>query len=94
MLNVLGMYPGDPGPPGGDCAGVVVSSGPGVAHLLPGDAVFGLAGGSLGSHVRVDAQMLTQVGTAAAAPLHFIVCPVHTLARPAPFLCLSPTTLC
>ena len=23
VLNVLGMYPGDPGPPGGDCAGVV-----------------------------------------------------------------------
>ncbi|KAL4451846.1 hypothetical protein ABPG75_007508, partial [Micractinium tetrahymenae] len=61
VLNVLGMYPGDPGAPGGDCAGVVVSSGPGVTHLLPGDAAFGLAGGSLGSHVRVDAQMLTQM---------------------------------
>ena len=24
VLNVLGMYPGDPGPPGADCAGVVV----------------------------------------------------------------------
>ena len=66
---MLGMYPGDPGAPGGDCAGVVVSSGLGVTHLLPGDAVFGLAGGSLGSHVRVDAQMLTQVGTPAAEKL-------------------------
>jgi len=54
VLNVLGMYPGDPGPPGGDCAGILMSG-----HLYhegqviagPGDAVFGLAGGSLGSHV-------------------------------------------
>lgn len=27
VLNVLGMYPGDPGAPGGDCAGVVQSVG-------------------------------------------------------------------
>jgi hypothetical protein len=61
VLNVLGMYPGDPGAPGGDCAGVIVVAGTGVSHLRPGDAVFGLAGGSLGSHVHVDARMLTQV---------------------------------
>jgi NADPH:quinone reductase-like Zn-dependent oxidoreductase len=36
VLNVLGMYPGDPGPPGGDCAGVVLSVGAGVAGLRPG----------------------------------------------------------
>lgn len=29
VLNILGMYPGDPGPPGGDCAGVVADVGPG-----------------------------------------------------------------
>ena len=51
VLNVLGMYPGDPGPPGADCAGVVVAIGAGVTHLTPGMAVFGLAPGSLGSHV-------------------------------------------
>ena len=61
VLNVLGMYPGDPGAPGGDCAGVVVASGAGVSHLRPGDAVFGLAGGSLGSHVHVSAQTVTHV---------------------------------
>ncbi len=29
VLNVLGMYPGDPGAPGSDCAGVVQSKGEG-----------------------------------------------------------------
>ena len=58
VLNVLGMYPGDPGPPGADCAGVVTATGPGVTKLRPGIAVFGLAGGSLGSHVQAAAQTL------------------------------------
>jgi hypothetical protein len=55
VLNVLGMYPGDPGPPGGDCAGVVVAAGPG-SSLSVGQPVFGLAAGSLGSHVIASAQ--------------------------------------
>jgi NADPH:quinone reductase-like Zn-dependent oxidoreductase len=54
VLNVLGMYPGDPGPPGGDCAGIIlrgqVKHGDAVIAGR-GSAVFGLAGGSLGSHV-------------------------------------------
>lgn len=33
VLNVLGMYPGNPGPPGGDCAGIVAEIGPGVLNL-------------------------------------------------------------
>jgi NADPH:quinone reductase-like Zn-dependent oxidoreductase/3-oxoacyl-(acyl-carrier-protein) synthase/acyl carrier protein len=52
VLNVLGMYPGDPGPPGGDCAGIIIRIPEGIE--LPfsvGDAVFGLAAGSLGSYV-------------------------------------------
>ena len=36
VLNVLGMYPGDPGPPGGDCAGVITEVGAGVSKLQPG----------------------------------------------------------
>ena len=58
VLNVLGMYPGDPGPPGADCAGVITAIGAGVTNLQPGMAVFGLAGGSLGSHVQASAQTL------------------------------------
>jgi NADPH:quinone reductase-like Zn-dependent oxidoreductase len=34
---------------------VVVAVGEGVSRLRPGDAVFGLAGGSLGSHVHTHA---------------------------------------
>ncbi len=36
VLNVLGMYPGDPGAPGADSAGVVVATGSAVKHLQPG----------------------------------------------------------
>ena len=37
VLNVLGMYPGDPGPPGLDCAGVVTAIGCGdlSPHMMP-----------------------------------------------------------
>lgn len=36
VLNVLGMYPGDPGPPGGDCAGIIVGIGSKANGLQPG----------------------------------------------------------
>ena len=36
VLNVLGMYPGDPGPPGADCAGVVTAIGAGVHGFVKG----------------------------------------------------------
>ena len=32
VLNVLGMYPGDPGDPGGDCAGIVTAAGSNSQH--------------------------------------------------------------
>ena len=36
VLNVLGMYPGDPGPPGSDCAGIVMHAGA-SSGFQPGD---------------------------------------------------------
>ena len=36
VLNILGMYPGDPGPPGGDCCGIVAEVGPGNAQSKNG----------------------------------------------------------
>ena len=58
VLNVLGMYPGDPGPLGGECAGRVVAMGSGVEHLRPGDDVLALAGGCLASHVTTRAEFV------------------------------------
>ena len=54
VLNVLGMYPGDPGAPGADCSGVVVGGATGEA----GSAVFGLAPGALGTHAPSLARLL------------------------------------
>ena len=55
---MLGMYPGDPGPPGSDCSGVVMRVGRGVRDLQPGDEVFGLAHGCLGTVVVSPAATL------------------------------------
>jgi polyketide synthase 12/myxalamid-type polyketide synthase MxaB len=55
VLNALGMYPGDPGPLGGECAGRIVAVGAGVSHLKPGDEVLAVAGGSFASHVVAKA---------------------------------------
>lgn len=78
VLNVLGMYPGDPGPPGGDCAGIVMSVGNGVKDFKAGDAVFGLAPGCIGPSVFVPASLVTykpealEFSEAAAAPTIYI----------------------
>ena len=40
VLNVLGMYPGDPGPPGADCAGVVIARGSAVQQLDIGECLL------------------------------------------------------
>jgi len=51
VLNVLGEYPGDPGPPGGDCAGVVAAAADDVSMRVDASA-FGFANGSLASLSR------------------------------------------
>ena len=63
VLNVLGMYPGDPGPPGGDCSAVVVVRAPTTsAHSatspLLGSSVFGLAPGCLGTRCATHADLV------------------------------------
>ena len=57
----MGMYPGDPGNPGGDCAGTVCSVGGGekeAAGLRPGHDVFGIAWGCLQTYACTEALLL------------------------------------
>ena len=60
VLNALDLYPGDPGPLGGECAGVVTAVGVNVKSLQVGDAVMAIAPGSFGSHVITLAALAVQ----------------------------------
>jgi acyl transferase domain-containing protein/acyl carrier protein len=71
VLNVLGLYPGDPGPIGGDFAGVVTQLGEGVgsgraerrdgAGLEVGQRVYGSMQGAFSSRFNVPAQFLAPI---------------------------------
>jgi len=50
VLNLLNLYPGDPGPLGCECAGEVVAVGEGVERLQIGDQVIALAPASFASY--------------------------------------------
>ena len=56
VLNVMNLYPGDPGNPGADCAGTVCSGH--AAGLRPGQDVFGIAWGCLQTYACTDALLL------------------------------------
>ncbi len=58
VLNVLGLYPGDPGPIGGDFAGVVTQVGDDVSGIAAGQHVFGFMQGAFASRFNVPAQFL------------------------------------
>jgi NADPH:quinone reductase-like Zn-dependent oxidoreductase/SAM-dependent methyltransferase len=58
VLNVLDLYPGDPGPLGGECAGTVVRVGKGVTDVRVGDAVVAVAGGSHDGYVLVGSDLV------------------------------------
>lgn len=57
VLNTLGIYPGDAGPLGGECAGEITAIGEGVTDLQLGDFVMALAGGAFASHVIAPAAL-------------------------------------
>ena len=77
VLNVLGMYPGEPGPLGGEMSGVVVETGPGVDTFTPGDRVLGIVPGTLADEVVADARMVVPMpagwtfAEAAAIPITY-----------------------
>ncbi|MGJ6127019.1 SDR family NAD(P)-dependent oxidoreductase [Mycolicibacterium sp. Y3] len=61
VLNVLGLYPGDPGPIGGDLCGVVTEVGSAVTGLEVGQRVFGSMQGAFSSRLNVPAPLLAVV---------------------------------
>ena len=65
VLNVLGAYPGDPGPPGADCAGVWAAN---IMELNAGDACFGMAQGSLATAVAANVLLVAPKGTSISFP--------------------------
>ena len=73
VLNVLGLYPGDPGPIGGDFAGIVTQLGTGVTGLEVGQRVFGFMQGAFASRFNVPVQLLAPLpdglGAVAAATI-------------------------
>ncbi|MGE0059761.1 MAG: SDR family NAD(P)-dependent oxidoreductase, partial [Dehalococcoidia bacterium] len=61
VLNVLDLYPGDPGPVGGELSGVVTALGDGVTDLEVGQRVFGFGPGAFSSRVNVPAPFVAPV---------------------------------
>ncbi|MGH3723533.1 MAG: type I polyketide synthase [Mycobacterium sp.] len=61
VLNVLGLYPGDPGPVGGDFAGIVTQLGDDVTGLEIGQRVYGSMQGAFASRFNVPAQFLAPI---------------------------------
>jgi NADPH:quinone reductase-like Zn-dependent oxidoreductase/SAM-dependent methyltransferase len=78
VLNVLGLYPGDPGPLGSECAGILTAVGPGVEGLEPGQAVVAVAPGSFATHVTAGAGLVARKPStwsfdeAASIPIAFV----------------------
>jgi len=58
VMNVMGLYPGDPGPLGAECSGEVVGVGEGVTEFKAGDAVVALSGGSFSAYVTTRAEFI------------------------------------
>ena len=62
VLNVLGLYPGDPGRiGGGDLSGIVTELGAGVTGFEVGQRVFGFMPGSFATRVNAPAEFLSPV---------------------------------
>ncbi|CAE7249833.1 ppsC, partial [Symbiodinium sp. CCMP2456] len=59
VLNVMGLYPGDPGPPGADCGGTVISLGDKIPHLRLAEDVFGESPGCLSTYNTSSAALLS-----------------------------------
>jgi NADPH:quinone reductase-like Zn-dependent oxidoreductase/acyl carrier protein len=78
VLNALGMYPGEAGPLGSECAGVVIAVGEDIEGVAIGDAVMALAPGSFGRFVVANSRLVARVPSglsfeqAATIPVAFL----------------------
>jgi polyketide synthase 12/myxalamid-type polyketide synthase MxaB len=78
VLSALSLYPGDPGPLGSECAGVVTAVGGGVEGLATGMPVVAIAAGSFATHVTTPADLVVPkpIGwtfeEAASVPVAFV----------------------
>jgi len=86
VLDALGIYPGHAGSLGGEGAGVVTETGPGVTQLAAGDRVMGLFPAAFGPTAVADQRLLVRIPadwsftTAAGIPVAFLtayLCLVH-----------------
>jgi len=60
LMAAMGIYPGDPGALGGECAGEIVALGEGVGEFEIGQSVVALAPGSFASFVTVPAAFIAR----------------------------------
>jgi acyl transferase domain-containing protein/NADPH:quinone reductase-like Zn-dependent oxidoreductase/acyl carrier protein len=58
VLNAMNLYPGDPGPLGSDCAGVIIAVGEKVSDFKIGDEVLGIATGCLASQAITNEKLI------------------------------------
>lgn len=78
VLNVLGMYPGEAGAPGNECAGRIVAIGEGVHHLQVGDDVVAIAEACFSSYAIAQATLTARkpdsftYAEAAAIPIVYL----------------------
>ncbi len=61
VLNALGLYPGDAGALGLECAGTVVAIGAGVNNFQLGDRILAMTSGSFSQYVTVDARLVVPI---------------------------------
>jgi acyl transferase domain-containing protein/acyl carrier protein len=81
VLNVLGVYPGDPGMPGSDCSAIATRCARGILHMTSGDAVLGHGLSALASNSRSDSRLIAAMGASLsfeqACTLPTAWCTVH-----------------
>ena len=89
VLNTLGMYPGDAGALGSECAGYVCSVGEGVDDLKVGDPVLTITTPAFATYVTAEAELVVRkpaamtMAEAATIPVTFLTAAygLHELGR-------------